>query len=173
MDKSTSNRSALNVVTNQSARKASNQNDLLAKIRPKPINKPNLVQQLTQSTSIQVSSGLRILNTRIQPNADPSYQPLVTISDDDDNNNNSNEEDFVSPVHRLTRNELREELKTFRQHGDSANNSTSHALLANDHDEDNDDDAGDIEFRTHQAIKRTICCYQYPCSFKTNSCVIL
>ncbi|CAF0735514.1 unnamed protein product [Adineta ricciae] len=172
MDKSTINRSALNVVTNQPARKPSNQNDLLAKIRPKPINKPNLVQQLTQSTTIQVSSGLKILNTRIQSNADPSYQPLVMISDDDDDDNHSNEEDFVSPVHRLTRNELREELRAFRQHEDSTNNSTNHALLANGNDDDDDGDVGDIEFRTHQVVNRTVCCSQNPFSCRMNSCVI-
>ena len=31
----------------------------------------------------------RILNTRIQSNADPSYQPLVMISDDDGDDNHS------------------------------------------------------------------------------------
>jgi hypothetical protein len=33
--------------------------DLLAKIRPSPSNKPNLVQHLTRSNPIQVSSGLK------------------------------------------------------------------------------------------------------------------
>ena len=75
----------------------------------------------------------------------------------------------MSPIHKLTKNELREELKAFRQNEDSIRNDTNHALLANDND---DDDTGDIEFRSHQSIKRTICCYRYPASLKESFCTI-
>ncbi len=72
------------------------------------------------------------------------------------------EENFVTPIQKLTKEELREELKIFNQ--------TSHgALLANDND---DDDTGDIQFRIEQPIKRSVCCYQYPFSFKDSSCII-
>ncbi|CAF5109203.1 unnamed protein product [Rotaria sp. Silwood1] len=80
MNNSAINRNVLNVVTNQPIRDTSNQN---VKIRPLKSNKPNLVQHLTRSNPIQVSSGLKILQTRIQSNDDPSYQPLVVISDND------------------------------------------------------------------------------------------
>jgi hypothetical protein len=72
----------------------------------------------------------------------------------------SSEEDFISPIQKLTKEELREELKIFK-------NSSQAALLAND-----DDDTGDIQFRIQQPIKRSICCYQYPFSLKDSSCTI-
>ncbi|CAF1045970.1 unnamed protein product [Rotaria sp. Silwood1] len=164
MDNSAMNRNVLNVVTNQPIRDTSNQN---VKIRPLKSNKPNLVQHLTRSNPIQVSSGLKILQTRIQSNDDPSYQPLVVISDND----NSDEENFVSPIHKLTKNELREELKLFRQDNDSIGNNLHNTLL-NNNDNDDDDDADDIEFRTYQSTKRSICCDQYTCSFKGSFCTI-
>jgi len=80
----------------------------------------------------------------------------------------SSKDDFVSPIHKLTKNELREELKAFRRSEESIRNGTNHALLAND----SDDDTGDIEFRTHQSMKRSICCYQYPASLTENFCTI-
>ncbi|CAF4164965.1 unnamed protein product, partial [Rotaria sp. Silwood2] len=101
-----------------------------------------------------------IPNTRIQSSDDPSYEPLVTIND----NEHSDEDDFVLPVQKLTKEELREELKVFQ-----SSNTSSHALLAND----NDDDTGELEFRTRQPINRSVCCYQSSFSFKNSSCLIL
>ncbi|CAF3040433.1 unnamed protein product [Rotaria sp. Silwood2] len=74
------------------------------------------------------------------------------------------EDDFVLPVQKLTKEELREELKVFQ-----SSNTSSHALLAND----NDDDTGELEFRTRQPINRSVCCYQSSFSFKNSSCLIL
>lgn len=72
--------------------------------------------------------------------------------------------DFVSPIQKLTKEELREELKIFNQ-------SSQTSLLANNNNND-DDDTGEIQFRIQQPIKRSICCYQYPFSFKETSCII-
>ena len=83
----------------------------------------------------------------------------------------SSEDDFVSPIHKLTKIELREELKAFRQNDDSIRNNINQTLLANDND-DNDDDTGDIEFRAHQTIKRSNCCLQYPFNLKNSFCII-
>ncbi|CAF2597340.1 unnamed protein product [Rotaria sp. Silwood2] len=84
------------------------------------------------------------------------------------------EDDFISPIHKLTKNELREELKLFRQDNDSLGNNIGHTLLTNNNvnEDDDDDDAGDIEFRTYQSTKRSICCYQYPFSLKESFCTI-
>lgn len=73
------------------------------------------------------------------------------------------EEDFVSPIQKLTKEELREELKIFNQ-----NSRTS--LLANG--DGDDDDNGDLQFRIQQPIKRSICCSQYSFSFKDTACTI-
>jgi hypothetical protein len=81
----------------------------------------------------------------------------------------SRKEDFVSPIHKLTKDELREELKTFRQNDDS-NRNNLRSLLA--HNSDDDDDNGAIEFRTHQTTKRSVCCYQYPFTSKESFCII-
>jgi hypothetical protein len=63
----------------------------------------------------------------------------------------SSEEDFISPIQKLTKEELREELKIFNQ--------TSHAaLLANDED---DEETGDLQFRIQQPLKHSICCYDH------------
>ncbi|CAF3725501.1 unnamed protein product [Rotaria sp. Silwood1] len=75
------------------------------------------------------------------------------------------EDDFVLPVQKLTKEELREELKVFQ-----STNSISHALLANDND---DNDIDELQFRTQQPFNRSVCCYQYPFSFKNSSCIIL
>ena len=66
------------------------------------------------------------------------------------------EEDFISPIQKLTKEELREELKVFKP----TNN-----LLAINND---DDDTGELQFRVEQPFKRSICCYY----FKESSCVI-
>ncbi|CAF3986897.1 unnamed protein product [Rotaria sp. Silwood2] len=150
----------LNVVTIQPTQHNSKSTDPLAKIRPMISKKPHLVQSLTPSKTIQISSGFKIPNTRIQSSDDPSYEPLVTIND----NEHSDEDDFVLPVQKLTKEELREELKVFQ-----SSNTSSHALLAND----NDDDTGELEFRTRQPINRSVCCYQSSFSFKNSSCLIL
>ncbi|CAF4635875.1 unnamed protein product [Rotaria sp. Silwood1] len=132
--------------------------DPLAKIRPIISKKPHLVQSLVPSKTIQISSGFKIPNTRIQStDNDTSYLPLVTISD----NEHSDEDDFVLPVQKLTKEELREELKVFQ-----STNSISHALLANDND---DNDIDELQFRTQQPFNRSVCCYQYPFSFKNSS----
>ncbi|CAF3321792.1 unnamed protein product [Rotaria socialis] len=165
MDHPSVNRNALTTMTNQPIRETSKQNDLLVKLRALRPNKPNLVQHLTRSNPIQISSGLKILQTRIQSNDDPSYQPLVTISD----NEHSDEDDFVSPIHKLTKNELREELKLFRQNDASTGPNTNNALLTNNND---DDDADDIEFRTYPSTKRSVCCSQFPFSVKERFCTI-
>ena len=81
----------------------------------------------------------------------------------------SDEEDFVSPIHKLTKNELREELKIFNQTADSSRQTPRQALLANDDDED---ETGDIQFRTHPTIKRYTCCSPYIFSLKDNACTI-
>jgi hypothetical protein len=73
------------------------------------------------------------------------------------------EEDFISPIQKLTKEELREELKIF--------NHTSQAALLSINNND-DDDTGDIQFRIEQPIKRSICCYKYSFSFKESSCTI-
>ncbi len=72
----------------------------------------------------------------------------------------SSEEDFISPIQKLTKEELREELKIF-------NPTSQAALLAND-----DDDTGELQFRIQQPIKRSICCYPYSFSLKESSCTI-
>ncbi|CAF4962718.1 unnamed protein product, partial [Rotaria magnacalcarata] len=54
-------------------------------------------------------------------------------------------EDFISPIQKLTKEELREELKAFQS---TTTNTSTHALLAND----NDDDTGELQFRTQQQI---------------------
>jgi len=91
MDKSNTNRNALNIVTNQPSRNKSKSIDPLAKIRPMISRKPHLVQPLSRPNTIQ-TSGLKMLNTRIPSSDDSSYQPLVTISDND----HSDEEDPLS-----------------------------------------------------------------------------
>ncbi|CAF1073561.1 unnamed protein product [Rotaria sordida] len=85
MDNSIVNRNVLKAVTNQPIRETSNQN----------------------SINFLFIYKFRILQIQIQSNDDLSYQPLVTISDND----NSDEDDFISPIHKLIKNELREELK--------------------------------------------------------------
>ena len=66
-------------------------------------------------------------------------------------------ENFISPIQKLTKEELREELKIFNPKSQSA-------LLANDNDDDEDDDTGDLQFRIEQPMKRSVCCSQYPCT---------
>ncbi|CAF0952692.1 unnamed protein product [Rotaria sordida] len=163
MDSSNFNHNTSNVATIQPSRHNSKSIDPLAKIRPIISKKPHLVQSLLRSKTIQITSGFKIPNTQIQSANDPSCEPLVTISD----NEQSDEEveDFVLPIQKLTKEELREELKTFQ-----STNNTTHALLANDND---DDDTGELQFRTQQPLKRCICCDQYPFSFKNSSCIIL
>ena len=81
------------------------------------------------------------------------------------------EDDFVSPVQKLTKEELHEELKAF----ESTNRNTSHALRANDNnnDDDSDDDTGELQFRMQQPLQNSICCCQYDFSWKQSSCVTL
>ena len=74
-------------------------------------------------------------------------------------------EDFVSPIHKLTKSELREELKMFKQPTDSVKSSTHHALLNQDSD---NDETGDIQFRTSQSIERS----PWWSSCQNNSCTI-
>ncbi|CAF0850696.1 unnamed protein product [Rotaria sordida] len=74
------------------------------------------------------------------------------------NYNKSNDDDFISPIHKLTKNELREELKLFREDNNSSRNNINNTLL--NHNNDNYD-ADDIEFHTYQSTKCSICCYQY------------
>ncbi|CAF0858715.1 unnamed protein product [Rotaria sordida] len=132
MDNSIVNRNVLKAVTNQPIRETSNQN----------------------SINFLFIYKFRILQIQIQSNDDLSYQPLVTISDND----NSDEDDFISPIHKLTKNELREKLKLFRQDNNSSRNNINNTLL--NHNNDNYD-ADDIEFHTYQSTKCSICCYQY------------
>ncbi|CAF2250679.1 unnamed protein product [Rotaria magnacalcarata] len=111
--------------------------DLLAEIRPIKLKKSDLVQPLSRPNTIQISSDFKIPNTRIQSNESPSYEPLVTISDNDETDG----EDFISPIQKLTKEELREELKAFQS---TTTNTSTHALLAND----NDDDTGELQFQS-------------------------
>ncbi|CAF3419903.1 unnamed protein product [Rotaria socialis] len=126
MTTSNFNTNPLNMMTNQPNRKST---DLLAKIRPIKLKKPDLVQPLSRPNTIQISSGFKIPNTRIQSNDSPSYEPLVTISDNDETDG----EDFISPIQKLTKEELREELNAFQS---ATTNTSTHALLANDNDDD-------------------------------------
>lgn len=77
------------------------------------------------------------------------------------------EEDFVSPIQKLTKEELREELKIFNQ-----NSRTSLLTNGDNNDDDDDEDVGDLQFRIQQPIKRSICCSSYPFSLKDTSCTI-
>lgn len=79
--------------------------------------------------------------------------------------NREDEINFISPIQKLTKEELREELKVFHH-------SSQSALLDNTNNNDDDDDTGDIQFRIQQPIKRSICCSQYSFSFKETSCII-
>ena len=118
-----------------------------------------------------VSLAVRMLNTRIPSPDDPSYQPLVTISD---NEHSDSEENFISPIHKLTKTELREELNAFNANAGPKRHRSNYALLAHGDDEDEDDDDGttDIQFRTHEAIKRSVCCHSYLITLKDNLCAI-
>ncbi|CAF0742802.1 unnamed protein product [Didymodactylos carnosus] len=95
----------LKIITNQPWRKYSNGPKQDRSYLPKS----SLTQQISR-TSIPLSSGLRILNTKIQAKESETYQPLVTISDKEGSNS---DDDHVSPVHKLTKDELREELNGF------------------------------------------------------------
>ncbi|CAM2718608.1 unnamed protein product [Rotaria socialis] len=159
MTTSNFNTNPLNMMTNQPNRKST---DLLAKIRPIKLKKPDLVQPLSRPNTIQISSGFKIPNTRIQSNDSPSYEPLVTISDNDETDG----EDFISPIQKLTKEELREELNAFQS---ATTNTSTHALLAND----NDDDTGELQFRSQQQAKRSNCCYRFSISFEDSSCIML
>ena len=115
----------------------------------------------------------RMLSTRIPSTDDPSYRPLVTISD---NEHSDSEENFISPIHKLTKTELREELNAFNANAGPKRHGSNYALLAHgdDDDDDDDDDEGttDIQFRTHEAIKRSVCCHSYLVTLKDNLCTI-
>lgn len=105
-----------------------------------------------------LSNSFRTSNTRIEHNINPSYEPLVSISDNDhsefvdvdvffflylsivQNQSPFSDDNYVTPVHKLTQSELREELQPFRNHNDD------------------DDDTGDLEFRTQQPSKHSNCC---------------
>ena len=128
-----------------------------------------------------------MLNTRIPSTEDSSYQPLVTISDNEHSElvTTANaprtrvslslsvlfsEEDFVSPIHKLTKTELREELNVFN--AGAKRPSSNYALLAQGNDDDDDDGTTDIQFRTHEAIKRSVCCHSSLVTLKDNLCTI-
>jgi hypothetical protein len=87
----------------------------------------------------------------------------------------SSDDNFISPIHKLTRNELREELKVFNQTKNSVRSTSQHVLLDHDNDNNDDgdnDDAGDIQFRTHQTIKRFNCCSSYMLLCKDSACTL-
>ena len=63
-------------------------------------------------------------------------------------------------MQKLTKEELHEELKVFKP--------TTHALLANA----DDDDTGELQFRTRQPLKHSNCCYDYLFSFQESLCTI-
>ena len=85
----------------------------------------------------------------------------------------SREENFVSPIHKLTKTELREELKIFKPTTESNQSTTHHALLGSTNgDDDEDDDADDIQFRTHETIKRLTCCPSYLSRFHGYGCIV-
>ncbi|UJR22182.1 hypothetical protein I4U23_025246 [Adineta vaga] len=100
---------------------------------------PKLVQTLSHSDTIQITSGFKVFNTRIQAFDDHSSQPLVTISD---NEHSDNDDHFMSPVHKLTKEELCEELQIFT--------SKNHTLLAAADDDD------DLQFRTEESLKQSL-----------------
>ncbi|CAF0878155.1 unnamed protein product [Didymodactylos carnosus] len=101
----TNDNTTLKVITNQPSQK----NTTDSKKNRSYLPKPSLTQQISRAT-IPLSSGLRILNTKIQAKQSEDYHPLVTISDKEDTNS---DDDYISPVHKLTKNELREELNGF------------------------------------------------------------
>lgn len=63
-------------------------------------------------------------------------------------------ENFITPIQKLTKDELREELQMFNSKSQSA------LLTAVDDDEDDFDD--DIQFRIQPPTQRCVCCTRYP-----------